>query len=89
MLASKKNGVLYIGVTNNLVKRVTEHKSKQVSGFTKEYWVHRLVWFSETNDINEAILKEKQMKKWNRAWKIKLIEEKNPKWEDLFSSSAF
>lgn len=83
IMASKENGVLYIGVTNNLYRRVYEHKHGLVEGFTKDYWVHRLVWFAETNDVNEAIVKEKQLKKWNRAWKIRLIQEKNPKGKDL------
>ena len=84
ILASKKNGTLYIGVTSDLVKRIYEHKQKLIDGFTKEYNVHALVYFESYKDIKEAILREKQMKKWNRKWKIRLIEEKNPEWKDLY-----
>ena len=84
ILASKKNGTLYIGITSNLVKRIYEHKQALVEGFTKKYNVHRLVYYETTNDINSAIHREKCLKKWNRAWKIKLIEEVNPLWEDLY-----
>jgi len=84
ILASKKNGTLYIGVTNNVAKRVYEHKHGLVEGFTKKYHVHKLVYFEETNDIREALTREKRMKKWNRAWKIELIEKSNPDWNDLF-----
>lgn len=74
----------YIGVTNTLVKRIWEHKSDLVKGFTKKHQTHNLVYFEETTDINNAITREKQLKHWNRQWKINLIEEKNPKWEDLY-----
>ncbi len=84
LLSTKKNGTLYIGVTNDLLKRVFEHKSKSVAGFTKKYNITRLVWFDETSDVKEAIGKEKQMKKWKRAWKVRLIEESNPSWKDLY-----
>jgi len=84
ILASKKNGTLYIGVTSDLVKRIYEHKQKLIDGFTKEYNVHALVYFESYKDIKEAILREKQMKKWNRKWKIRLIEENNPEWKDLY-----
>lgn len=84
MLASKKNGTLYIGVSGNLIKRVFEHKQKYVDGFTKKYNVTRLVWFDQTVDVEEAIKKEKQIKKWKRAWKIELIEKTNPGWDDLY-----
>ena len=84
ILASRKNGTLYIGVTNDLLKRVYEHKQKLVEGFTREYNVHMLVYFEQTNDVESAITKEKQMKKWERQWKIDLIEEKNPEWKDLY-----
>ncbi|MGE5297603.1 MAG: GIY-YIG nuclease family protein [Acidobacteriaceae bacterium] len=84
ILASKKNGVLYIGVTNNLTKRVYEHKQDFVKGFTKQYIVHDLVYFEETESIEAAIKREKQLKKWNRDWKVKLIEKENPNWEDLY-----
>lgn len=85
ILASKKNGTLYIGVTGDLIKRVDEHKQNTVAGFTKKYNVHTLVYYEVFQDIEEAILREKQMKKWNRSWKINLIEEKNPEWKDLYS----
>lgn len=74
ILASKKNGTLYIGVTGDLVKRVYEHKQNEVAGFTKQYHVHNLVCYEIHKDVNEALLREKQMKKWNRQWKINLIE---------------
>jgi len=84
ILASKKNGTLYIGVTSDLIKRVFEHKNDLAEGFTKKYGVHQLVYFEQTSDVNSAITREKQMKKWRREWKIELIEEKNPEWKDLF-----
>jgi len=77
-MASKRNGTLYIGVTSNLVKRVYEHRNNLVDGFTKEYLVHNLVYYETTNDIKAALLREKQMKKWKREWKINLIEKQNP-----------
>ncbi|MCC6778367.1 MAG: GIY-YIG nuclease family protein [Hyphomicrobiales bacterium] len=88
ILASRIGGTLYIGVTNDLIRRVYEHKMGLADGFTKKYRVHRLVYFEELGDIEAAILREKQMKKWNRAWKVKLIEEKNPNWDDLYPSIA-
>lgn len=84
ILASKRNGTLYIGVTNNLWRRVYEHKHDLIEGFTKRYAVHRLVYFDETDDIGAAIWREKCMKKWNRKWKIRIIEERNPNWRDLY-----
>lgn len=78
IMASKRNGTLYIGVTSNLVKRVYEHRNNLVDGFTKEYLVHNLVYYETTNDIKAALLREKQMKKWKREWKINLIEKQNP-----------
>ena len=84
ILASKRNGTLYIGVTNDLIRRVYEHKNDLVDGFTKKYRVHRLVYYEETNDVYEAILREKRMKKWKRQWKIELIEKMNPHWRDLY-----
>ena len=84
LLASKKNGTLYIGVTSDPIKRIWQHKNKVVGGFTQEYDVHRLVYYELIDDIEEAILREKRLKKWNRAWKIKLIEKSNPEWEDLW-----
>ena len=83
ILASKRNGTLYIGVTGDLIKRVGEHKQKVVEGFTKRYNVSMLVWFEEGSDVYGAMSREKQIKKWNRDWKIRLIEESNPNWEDL------
>jgi len=84
ILASKKNGTLYIGVTGDLVKRVYEHKQNDVEGFTELYNVHNLVYYEIYKDVTEAILREKQMKKWNRQWKINLIEKNNPQWMDLY-----
>jgi putative endonuclease len=84
ILASEKNGTLYVGVTSNLVKRVFEHKGGLIDGFTKEYNVKRLVYFEQTNNIISAIAREKQLKKWNRSWKIKLIEKDNMQWRDLY-----
>ncbi len=85
ILASKKYGTLYVGVTSNLLKRVYEHKEGIVVGFTKEYGVHQLVYYETHQDINAAILREKQIKKWRRDWKINLIENDNPHWIDLYS----
>lgn len=85
ILASKKNGTLYIGVTSDLVKRIYEHKNDLVDGFTKQYAVHDLVYFEATESVESAIVREKQLKKWNRAWKIRLIEKSNPEWRDLYS----
>ena len=84
LLASKRNGTLYIGVTSDLLKRVHEHKDNLVEGFTKKYNVHKLVYYEPTEDINSAITREKQLKKWKRRWKIELIEKKNPEWRDLY-----
>lgn len=84
ILASKRNGTLYIGVTNDLIKRVWEHKNDLVEGFTKKYKVHTLVYYEQTIDVNSALAREKQLKKWNRQWKIQLIESVNPSWEDLY-----
>ena len=83
MMASKRNGTLYIGVTNDLARRVEEHRQGTVSGFTKRYNVHRLVYYEEHRDVEEAIAREKRMKKWRRVWKINLIEDVNPDWHDL------
>lgn len=83
ILASQRNGTLYIGMTNNLERRVYEHKTKYNKGFTEEYNVNRLVYFEETDDVTEAYRREKQLKKWNRGWKLALIEESNPNWHDL------
>jgi len=83
ILASKRNGTLYIGVTNDLERRVYEHKNNIVKGFTSKYSVHQLVYYEETNDIYAALQREKQLKKWNRKWKLALIEKINPDWNDL------
>lgn len=83
ILASRKNGTLYIGITNNLQKRIYEHKNELLEGFTKKYGVKRLVYFEQTNDIQSAIQREKNLKKWKREWKINLIEMSNPEWKDL------
>ena len=88
ILASRIGGTLYIGVTNNLIRRVFEHKSKFVRGFTKRYNVVRLVYYEQYEDIEQAILREKRLKTWNRAWKVRLIEEKNPNWIDLYPAIA-
>ncbi|HJU70267.1 MAG TPA: GIY-YIG nuclease family protein [Paucimonas sp.] len=84
LLASQRNGTLYLGVTSDLVKRVWEHKNKFVEGFSKQYEVQALVWFEQHADVAEAITREKQIKKWNRAWKVNLIEAANPYWNDLY-----
>lgn len=84
ILASKRNGTLYIGVTSNLVKRAWEHKQGVTGGFTQKYNVHRLVYYELFEDMPSAITREKQMKKWRRAWKIELIEKSNPAWIDLW-----
>ena len=83
MLASRHNGTLYVGVTNDLVRRMSEHKEKVVPGFTRRHGVDILVWFEEHAHINDAIVREKQIKGWNRAWKLKLIEKDNSGWNDL------
>ena len=83
ILASQKNGTLYIGVTNNLLRRMDEHKRGLVEGFTKKYKVHRLVYYESTGDITAALRREKQLKKWERNWKLRLIEKHNPEWDDL------
>ena len=88
ILASQKNGTLYIGVTGNLLKRAYEHRMKLADGFTADYNVHKLVYYEIYDDINEALNREKQLKWWKRDWKIKLIELKNPNWKDLFDEIA-
>jgi putative endonuclease len=84
ILASRKNGTLYVGVTSDLIKRIYEHKNDLVEGFTQKYTIHNLVYFEATESIESAIMREKQLKKWNRAWKINLIEKNNPAWNDLY-----
>jgi len=85
ILASKRNGTLYVGVTSNLPKRVWEHKEGVVDGFSKEYGVKSLVWYEVHDNAESAITREKQIKKWNRIWKLSLIETKNPEWRDLYA----
>ena len=84
ILASKRNGTLYTGVTSNLTKRAWEHKEGLVEGFTKKYSVKMLVYYETFEDVGSAIMREKQIKKWERKWKLRMIEEKNPQWNDLF-----
>ena len=84
ILASRKNGTLYTGVTSNLARRVWEHKEHTVDGFTKRYGVHTLVYYELHVDMEDAITRETQIKKWNRSWKIRLIERSNPGWQDLW-----
>ena len=84
ILASKKNGTLYIGVTSNLLKRVWEHKNQFVDGFSKKYEVHKLVWFEMHETMGSAIAREKLLKEWNRKWKLELINKANPCWVDLY-----
>lgn len=83
ILTNKTNRVLYIGVTNNLQRRMSEHKNEEIDGFTKRYHLHKLVFFEEFSDINEAINWEKRLKRWTRTKKNALIESKNPDWKDL------
>jgi putative endonuclease len=84
LLASERNGTLYCGVTGNLAGRIQTHREDLIAGFTRRYSVHILVWYEWTDQILGAITREKQIKKWNRAWKIRLIEEHNPRWDDLY-----
>ena len=86
MMASQRNGTLYIGVTSNLIKRIWEHKTNVVEGFTKKYDIHTLVWYEIHETIGSAIQKEKTLKKWRRKWKIALIESFNPDWQDLYEA---
>ena len=84
ILASERNGTLYIGVTSDLVKRIWEHKSDFVDGFTKQYQVHTLVWYEMHGSMESAITREKQLKEWKRQWKLELIEKSNPYWNDFY-----
>jgi putative endonuclease len=86
ILASARNGTLYIGVSSNLIGRVWQHKNDQADGFTKKYRIKTLVWFEVHEDVNAAITREKQIKEWKRDWKIELIEKENPYWNDLYST---
>jgi putative endonuclease len=85
ILASARNGTLYVGVTSDLLKRVWEHKNDVVEGFTKRYMVHKLVWFEKHETMESAIAREKAIKEWKRKWKLELIEEQNPEWVDLYN----
>lgn len=84
ILASQRNGTLYVGVTANLIKRVYEHKTKIIKGFTADYGVDKLVYFEEFSEIGAAIHREKLLKEWKRKWKVALIEKQNPTWRDLY-----
>ena len=84
LLASSRNGTLYLGVTSDSIQRVWQHRNEVVEGFSQKCGVHRLVWFEQHETMEAAILREKQIKKWNRAWKLELIEKENPEWEDLW-----
>ena len=84
ILASRRNGTLYVGVSNDVLRRTWEHRNKLVDGFTKKYGVCLLVWYEQYGDIRAAIAREKQLKRWNRAWKVKLIEKENSGWNDLY-----
>ncbi|AXT57771.1 GIY-YIG nuclease family protein [Aquimarina sp. AD1] len=83
ILSNKKNGTIYIGITNNIERRIFEHKNKLVEGFSKKYNLNILIYFEVFRNVNEAILREKRLKNWNRQWKINLIEKENPNWTDL------
>ena len=84
LLASQRNGTLYIGVTSNLIQRIWQHREGLAEGFTKKYRVKTLVWYEQHATMESAIAREKKKKKWNRAWKLRLIEETNPQWRDLW-----
>ena len=86
LLASRRHGTIYLGVTNDLVRRVYQHKAKVLPGFTSRYGADRLVWFEIYDDPATAISREKELKKWRRDWKIRLIEEQNPEWRDLYET---
>jgi putative endonuclease len=86
ILASRKNGAIYVGITNDLVRRIYEHRAKAVHGFTSKYNITRLVWFEIYDDPISAISREKELKKWKRAWKTQLVEAQNPHWNDLYES---
>ena len=86
ILSSKRNGTLYIGVTDNLIRRIWEHKNNAINGFTKTYGIHYLVYYEVHSNPESAIIREKQIKKWNRQWKLRLIEEANAEWKDLYNN---
>ena len=84
-MANKRNGTLYVGITDNLIKRVWQHKNDLLEGFTKKYQCHKLAYFEETSDVLSAIKREKLLKRWKRQWKLQLIEKQNPDWKDLYN----
>ncbi|MGL1958171.1 MAG: GIY-YIG nuclease family protein [Colwellia sp.] len=86
MLTNKTHGILYIGVTSNLIQRIWQHKNHHVDGFSKKYKTNKLIYFEQCSEMTSAIIREKQLKKWNRSWKIELIEKDNPQWHDLYPS---
>ena len=86
ILANKRNGTLYVGVTSNLIKRIWQHKNGVVKGFTERYSVHQLVWYELHETMESAIRKEKMLKNWKRVWKLELIERSNPNWQDLYET---
>lgn len=86
IICNKRNGTLYTGITSNLIKRIWQHKNGLVEGFSKRYSIKLLVYFEAHNDVEEAIFREKRIKKWNRKWKLNLIEKNNPNWDDLYQS---
>lgn len=88
ILANRKHGTLYIGVTNNIVRRIHQHRTNATGGFTSRYETHKLVYFEEHETVPLAIAREKQLKKWKRDWKLRLIEDTNPEWVDLFNGIA-
>lgn len=85
ILANKRNGTLYIGVTNDLIRRVYEHRQELIPGFTKTYHIHNLVYYEQGTQISDVVMREKQLKTWNRKWKLALIEKVNPEWKDLWN----
>ena len=86
ILASRKDGAIYVGMTNDIVRRIYEHRTKVIQGFTSKYNITRLVWFEIYDDPISAISREKELKKWKKAWKVQLIESQNPRWNDLYES---
>jgi putative endonuclease len=86
ILASRKDGAIYVGITNDIARRIYEHRIKAVRGFTSKYNITRLVWFEIYDDPISAISREKELKKWKRAWKVQLVEAQNPQWNDLYES---
>ena len=89
LMASRRNGTLYVGVTSNLLQRIAQHRGGTFDGFTRDYSVERLVWFEQHATMEQAILREKRIKKWRRAWKLELIEAANPEWRDLAEDFGF